>query len=409
MKKVLFSLVIALTLAGLPIDPSFLAGGTDSLAMAAVSPKVSVVKGEIERGTTLGAALSRVITNREIHELVESARPAYDLKNVKPGQPYRVSVDEDGQFRAFAYGIDELRTLRVSKRAEGLHADIASRSYESRVESAAGIIESSLFEAIDTIGEKTELALELSEIFGWDVDFNTSIQRGDIFRVVVEKFYLDGELRRYGKILAAEFVNSGRTILAVRFDGKDGSPAYYTPTGEPLKKAFLKSPLRFTRVSSRFTKSRFHPVLRYTRAHNGTDLAAPHGTPVRSIGHGTVISAGWAGGNGKLVVVRHANGYTSHYGHLSKINVRAGQRLSQGDIVGLVGSTGLATGPHLHYGIRRGGAWTDPMRIQGPPADPLRAEDMAAFKETAVSALKMLPARPVQRPTLRAATDAAVW
>ena len=131
--------------------------------------------------------------------------------------------------------------------------------------------------------------MELSEIFAWDIDFNTAIQRGDTFRVAVEKLYLDGELRRYGKVLAAEFVNSGRTLRAVRFEGKDGTAAYYEPSGEPLKKAFLKSPLRFTRVSSSFSRGRFHPVLHVTRAHNGTDLAAGHGTPVRAIGHGTVV------------------------------------------------------------------------------------------------------------------------
>ena len=153
----------------------------------------------------------------------------------------------------------------------------------------------------------------------------------------------------------------------------------------------LKSPLRFTRVSSSFSRGRFHPVLHRTRAHNGTDLAAPHGTPVRAIGHGTVLTAGVQGGYGKLVVVRHTNGYTSYYGHLSKILVRGGQRVSQNDLVGLVGATGLATGPHLHYGIMKSGAWADPMRIQSPPAEPLRAEDRPAFVLAAAQSTALLP------------------
>ena len=285
---------------------------------------------------------------------------------------------------------------------DGLHSDIASRQYEVRVGTAAGVIRSSLFETIDSIGEKDELAVELSEIFAWDVDFNTALRQGDTFRVAVEKLYLDGELRRYGKVLAAEFVNSGRTLKAVRFEGRDGRSAYYEPSGEPLKKAFLKSPLRFTRVSSRFSGGRFHPVLRVTRAHNGTDLAAGFGTPVRSISHGTVTAAGYQGGYGKLVSVRHANGYTSYYGHLSKILVRAGQRVSQSDLVGLVGATGLATGPHLHYGITRNGAWADPMRIQSPPAEPLRSEDRSDFEQLAAVSLARLPPPPL---TLRAAND----
>ena len=393
---------MAIGLAVLPIDASPFLGGTESLALAAITPKFSVVRGQIERGKTLAAALSRVISDREIHDLVQTARPSYDLKDVRPGQAFRVSLSEDGKLHTFAYAIDELRTLRVSKRVDGLHSDIASRQYEVRVGTAAGVIESSLFETIDSIGEKDELAMELSEIFAWDIDFNTAIQRGDTFRVAVEKLYLDGELRRYGKVLAAEFVNSGRTLRAVRFEGQDQTTAYYEPSGEPLKKAFLKSPLRFTRVSSSFSGGRFHPVLHVTRAHNGTDLAATYGTPVRAIGHGTVTTAGFESGYGNLVAVRHANGYTSYYGHLSKILVRAGQRVAQTDLVGLVGATGLATGPHLHYGIMRNGAWADPMRIQSPPAEPLRAEDRPAFQELAKVSLSQLPPQPVN---LRAAND----
>ena len=393
---------MATGLAGLPIEPSFFFGSTESVALAAITPRFSVVRGQIERGKTLAAALSRVVSDREIHDLVETARPHYDLKDVRPGQPFRVSLNEDGKLRTFAYAIDELRTLRVSRRVDGLHSDIAARQYEVRVGTAAGVIESSLFETIDEIGEKDELAMELSEIFAWDIDFNTAIQRGDTFRVAVEKLYLDGELRRYGKVLAAEFVNSGRTLRAIRFEGRDGTAAYYEPSGDPLKKAFLKSPLRFTRVSSSFSGGRFHPVLHVTRAHNGTDLSATYGTPVRAIGHGTVVSASFQSGYGNLVAVRHANGYTSYYGHLSKILVRAGGRVSQSDLVGLVGATGLATGPHLHYGIMRNGAWADPMRIQSPPAEPLRAEDRPAFQQLAEISLARLPPQPL---TLRAAND----
>jgi murein DD-endopeptidase MepM/ murein hydrolase activator NlpD len=402
LKKLFFCLVIATGLVGLPIDPSFFSGSAESVALAAVTPTFSVVRGRIERGKTLAAALSRVVSEREIHDLVESARPNYDLKDVRPGQPFRISLNEEGRLRSFAYAIDELRTLRVSKRGDGLHSDISARQYEVRSGTATGVIQSSLFETIDAIGEKDELAMELSEIFAWDIDFNTAIQRGDTFRVAVEKLYLDGELRRYGRVLAAEFVNSGRTLRAVRFEGPDGTSAYYEPSGEPLKKAFLKSPLRFTRVSSGFSQGRFHPVLHITRAHNGTDLAAGYGAPVRAIGHGTVTGAGYESGYGNLVSIRHANGYISYYGHLSKILVRAGQRVSQSDLVGLVGATGLATGPHLHYGIMRNGAWADPMRIQSPPAEPLRTEDRPAFLTVAATSLALLPPPPS---TLRAAND----
>lgn len=386
-----FSLAIATGLAGLPTEPSFFPGNAESLAMAAVTPRFSVIRGEIERGKTLASALSPSITDREIHDLVESARPRYDLKDVRPGQRFRLSLTEDKKLRTFAYAIDELRTLRVSRRIDGLHADVSSREYEVRLGAAQGVIESSLFETIDAIGEKDELAVELSEIFAWDIDFNTALRPGDTFKVAVEKFYLDGELRRYGKIRSAEFMNSGRTIRAVRFEGQDGIAAYYEPSGEPLKKAFLKSPLRFTRVSSRFSSGRFHPVLHVKRAHRGTDLQATTGTPVRAIGHGTVVSASYQAGYGNLVVIRHANGYASYYGHLSKILARAGQRVAQSDLVGLVGATGLATGPHLHYGITKNGVWADPMRIQSPPAEPLRPEDREAFRMACAESLALLP------------------
>lgn len=400
MKKLFFCFIIATGLVGLPVNPSFFSGSTESQAQAAVAPHFSVTRGVIERGKTLASTLSSFVGDREIHDLVEAAKSMYDLKDVRPGRPFRLSLNEGGKLRTFAYSIDELRTLRVSKRGDELHSDIAARQYVTRVETASGSIKSSLFETIDAMGERDELAMELAEIFAWDIDFNTAIQPGDTFRVVVEKLSLDGEVRRYGRVLAAEFVNSGRTLRAVRFESPDGRAAYYQPSGEPLKKAFLKSPLRFTRVSSGFSSGRYHPVLHYTRAHNGTDLAAGYGTPVRAIGHGTVVTAGFqAGGYGNLVVIRHSNGYTSYYGHLSKILVRGGARISQSDLVGLVGATGLATGPHLHYGIMKNGAWADPMRIQSPPAEPLRAEDRAVFGDIQAKVMALMPPVPINQRT----------
>lgn len=390
MKRFLLCLGVASGLLVLPVDPPLLSSSGETLALAAAGPKVAIMRGQIRAGENLAAALSQVISNREVHDLVEAARANYDLKDVRPGRPFRLSMDPNRRVRTFVYGIDELRTLRVGRREDGLHSEIASRQYETKTGIAGGVIESSLFETIDAIGEKDELAVELSAIFAWDIDFNTAIKRGDTFKVAVEKLYLDGELRGYGKILAAEFVNASCRLRAVRFEGRDGAAAYYGPSGEPLKKAFLKSPLPFTRVSSRFSLARFHPVLQITRAHNGTDLAAGYGTPVRAIGHGSVTSAGFDSGYGNLVVVRHANGYASYYGHLSRILVRAGQRVAQSDVLGLVGATGLATGPHLHYGVTKNGAWADPMRIVGPPAEPLRPEDRPSFSTIAARALGLL-------------------
>lgn len=383
MKKRAAFAIAGMMVFGLPIEPppffpAALAPTTRSLALAALGPQRTVIRGTIATRGTLASSLDAFVDRRQVHRLVESAKGVYDLGDVRSGRPFGMVLNDDGTVRSFAYSIDELKTLRLTSQSDTLIPELATRDYETRVETASGIIESSLFGTIDAMGERDELAIDLSEIFAWDIDFNTMIQRGDTFRVVLEKQYLDGTLRRYGRVLAAEFVNSGKTHTAVRFEGQSGV-GYYDAAGEPLKKAFLKSPLRFTRVSSRFSTGRFHPILQQTRAHNGTDLAAPHGTPVRAIGHGAVTSAGWQGGYGKVVVIRHPNGFTSLYGHLSRIDVHAGQRVSQNDLVGLVGSTGLATGPHLHFGMTKAGAWTDPMRVQSPPAEPLAESERSAF------------------------------
>jgi murein DD-endopeptidase MepM/ murein hydrolase activator NlpD len=239
-------------------------------------------------------------------------------------------------------------------------------------------------------GESDQLALDLADIFAWDVDFNTELQKGDSFRVAVEKLYLDGRFAKYGRILAAEFVRGERRLQAVRFEGERGA-GYYAPDGTPLRKAFLRSPLKFSRISSGFSTARRHPILHTVRAHLGVDYAAPTGTPVMAAADGVVTAAGWMGGYGKTVKLRHANGFETLYGHLSRINVRAGQRVSQGTCVGLVGRTGLATGPHLDYRMIRGGRFVNPLRVQSPPAEPIPAGERAAFDALKGERLALLP------------------
>jgi murein DD-endopeptidase MepM/ murein hydrolase activator NlpD len=362
-------------------------------ALAAALPPLRVVRGEIARNETLARALQGTLPAAAIHELVQAARPAYDLARLSVGHPFGLALLPDGTLAAFTYGIDELRTLRVRKQGEAWAADVLTRSYDTRVESAAGTITSSLFGAIEEIGEEDQLALDMADIFAWDVDFNTEIQRGDSFRVVVEKQYLDGRLARYGHILAAEFVRGERVLRALRFDAQRG-PGYYAPDGTPLRKAFLRSPLRFTRISSGFSTARLHPILKVVRAHPGIDYAAPAGTPVGASADGVVTQAGWSGGYGKMVRLRHANGFETLYGHLSRIDVRVGQRLSQGQRLGAVGATGLATAPHLDYRMLRNGSFVNPLRIQTPPAEPIAAEERGVFAEAAERALGLLQAVP---------------
>jgi murein DD-endopeptidase MepM/ murein hydrolase activator NlpD len=240
------------------------------------------------------------------------------------------------------------------------------------------VITSSLFGAVSAAGEEDQLALDLADIFAWDVDFNTELQKGDTFRVSVEKMYLDGRFVRYGRIHSAELVRGPRVIRAIYFESRHGS-GYFTPEGNPLRKAFLRSPLKFSRISSGFTHSRFHPILKTSRPHLGVDYAAPVGTPVRASGNGVVTHAGWSGGYGKTVKIRHPNGYETLYGHLSRIVVKVGQRVEQAEVIGNVGTTGLSTGPHLDYRMIKTGTYIDPLKLKSPPAEPVLAAERGAF------------------------------
>jgi murein DD-endopeptidase MepM/ murein hydrolase activator NlpD len=337
-----------------------------------------IVRGTVGHNDTLASVLDGLLSPVVLHQLVEAARPVHDLGRISVGRPFGLALGPDGLLRAFTYGIDELRTLRVVRHGEELSAELVTRDYETRTAVVAGAIEHSLFEAVEDQGEQDQLALDLADIYAWDVDFNTEIRSGDSFRVAVEKKYLDGAFVRYGRILAAEFVRGDRVLEALRHEGARG-PGYYDLDGRPLRKAFLRSPLRFTRISSRFSHSRLHPILRVRRPHLGVDYAAPIGTPVAAAADGVVTFAGWQGGYGRSVRLRHANGYETLYGHLSRIDVRRGQRVSQGQRIGAVGRTGLATGPHLDYRMRRDGRFVDPLRVQSPPAEPIPPKERAAF------------------------------
>ena len=360
---------------------------------AAVEQPARVLQGTVGRRATLGAMLRDTLSPAGVHRMVEASRPVYDLARISVGHPFGVTFGPDGLLAAFTYGIDELRTLRVTRKGESYQAEMVKREYEVRVASVQGQITSSLFGAVGAAGEDDQLALDLADIFMWDVDFNTELRKGDSFRVAVEKLSLDGRFARYGRILAAELVRGRRVLQAVRFDGKQG-PGYYMPDGRPMRKAFLRSPLRFTRISSGFTHARLHPILGVVRPHFGVDFAAPIGTPVRASADGVVTRAGADGGYGKVVRMRHANGYETLYGHLSRIDVKVGQRLIQGAVLGAVGMTGLATGPHLDYRMMKAGVFLNPLKVQSPPADPIAAEDEDAFQAARDHLLALLGPAP---------------
>jgi murein DD-endopeptidase MepM/ murein hydrolase activator NlpD len=382
---------------GLLLLPTHLQLFHESAGPASVSDAAAwrVLRGTIERNSTLAAALAGTLSPAGVHALVEASRPVYDLARISVGRPFGVVQDAEGLLLAFTYGIDELRTLRVTRRGEALEAEVVTRDYETRVATVEAEITASLFGAVEDAGEDDQLALDLADIFAWDVDFNTEIRQGDRFRVAVEKLLVDGRFSRYGRILAAEFVQGTRVLLAVRFDGVSSS-GYFDPAGTPLRKAFLRSPLKFSRITSRFSRARFHPILRETRPHLGVDYGAPAGTPVVAAAGGVVRLAGSRAGYGKTVRLRHANGFETLYGHLSRIEVAPGQRVSQGQRIGAVGRTGLATGPHLDYRMLRNGAFVDPLKVQLPPAEPLAAAERPAFESARAERLALLP--PPARP-----------
>ena len=282
----------------------------------------------------------------------------------------------------------------------GLKADVLQNPLEMRMRTVRGVIDSSLFEAVAAAGAHDQTAVALADIFGWDIDFVLDVRQGDAFVVTYPEIYRDGVYVRDGPIQAAEFVNNGRDFRAVRYTDPDGGSHYYTPEGKSLHKAFLRTPVEFTRVSSRFNSARYHPILNLIRAHKGVDYAAPMGTPVRAAGDGRIRFAGRKGGYGNVVEIEHSSSVVTVYGHLSRFarGTRVGAHVTQGVVIAYVGMTGLATGPHLHYEYRVNGVFKNPQTVALPGASPIEARWREDF--LAKSAPLLLSLEPVAGPML---------
>jgi murein DD-endopeptidase MepM/ murein hydrolase activator NlpD len=313
-------------------------------------------------------------------ELIRDARPVYDLSRVRAGNPVTLVTTGSGVLRKVSYQIDQDHVLRITRGPQRFQARIQNIPYVVTVTGVSGVVEDSLFQAVNNQGESDQLALDIADIFGWDIDFNTETRPGDRFAVVVEKKALYGRFVGYGRMLAAEYDNAGRRYQAVLFHDRDGRAAYYRPDGKSLQKAFLRSPLRFAaRITSRFSYHRYHPILHHYRAHLGTDYGAPVGSAVQAVSDGTVVEAGWHGEGGREVCLRHAQGYKTYYLHLSRILVHVGQHVEQGQIIARSGESGLATGPHLHFAITHNGRFMNFLGMHLPPARAVARQDWDAF------------------------------
>ncbi|MFQ5469891.1 MAG: peptidoglycan DD-metalloendopeptidase family protein [Gammaproteobacteria bacterium] len=336
----------------------------------------------VKKGDTLSHIFKRNgISAQQLQNLLASTEKKSALRNLYPGDTLDIKVDSSRRLLALRYDVDESSTLKINRVQDKFINELVSHPVEKRSAVAKGTIDSSLFLAAQRAGLSDNLTMELAGIFGWDIDFVLDIRKGDSFSVIYEELYSRGEKLRDGKILAAEFTNRGKSYYALRYTDNDQHTDYYDKNGRSLRKAFLRSPVDFSRISSKFSLGRKHPVLNTIRAHKGVDYAAPRGTPIKATSDGKIVHRGRKGGFGNTIILQHGSSYSTLYAHLSGYarGIVRGKRVKQGQIIAYVGSTGLATGPHLHYEFRVNGVHRDPLTVKLPDAAPLAKKYSSDF------------------------------
>lgn len=340
----------------------------------------------VQRGDSVSSLLNNlgVRDGRLLAFLYADPNANIFFRQLAPGKSISAVVSPDGQLLSLLFPLngDSETALRITGTDDGFYSQINTLSYDTRIVSQSATIRHSLFGAADEAGIPDDVSIRLADIFGGEIDFHRDLRKGDSFTVVYEIAESSGKPTRIKRILAAEFINDGKAHHAFLFRHDDGKEGYYSANGESLRKAFLRSPLEFSRITSGFSKARYHPVLREVRAHRGIDYAAPIGTRVRATGDGTIGFAGTQGGYGKVISIRHPGNKVTVYGHLSGFaqGIQTGKRVAQGDTIGFVGATGLATGPHLHYEFRVDGTHRNPLAIVLPPATPLPEAALPVFR-----------------------------
>ena len=362
-------------------------GGSVSLAALDETDWESV---QVKSGQTLDAIFRQQgYSISLLHQILALNGETKGLTKIRPGDVFDFERDENGQFRQMRYALGEDRYLHVHKDGDTLSAEVQQREIIAELAETEGEIQSSLFLAAKKAGLGDAMIMKLANIFGWDIDFVLDIREGDRFMLVYEKLYREGEYLRDGRILAATFINQGERFQAVWFEQGDVAD-YFAPDGRNMKKAFLRAPLNFSYISSGFNPRRMHPVLKRIRPHNGIDYYAPRGTPVYSAGDGTVIRSAYSKANGHHVFVKHAGSIVTKYLHFTKRTVKQGQKVKQGQTIGTVGSTGLVTGPHLHYEFVVNGVHRNPRTVPLPKVEPLEGGLLAAFQQQSAPMLTHL-------------------
>lgn len=337
----------------------------------------------IQSGDSLAKVFSSLgLSARTLYDIMQSSSETKALKHVVPGHELRFAFDHEEQLQTLVYDINQTTQLTVQRTALGFDAQIEQKPIETVVTSASTTVKDSLFLDGKEAGLSDKTLMEMANLFGWDIDFAMDLREGDSFAIIYEARYLDGERIKDGPILAAEFVNQKRTYRAIRYTDAKGHSEYFSPEGNSMRKTFLRTPIELARISSRFNLKRKHPVLNRVRAHKGVDYAAGTGTPIRVTGDGKITFRGVKGGYGRVVVVQHGQKYSTLYAHMSKYGkFKKGSTVHQGQVIGYVGQSGLATGPHLHYEFRVNGVHTNPLTVKVPDAAPIRKQLLADFKK----------------------------
>ena len=347
-------------------------------------PKNSWSEYTIKSGDNLARIFKqKKLSASTLHKIIHSSEQNKALTKIKPGQQIRFLQDSSNAFLALEYAIDRVKTLSIRTiDGDTFNTSIIEKPVKITHVTAAGSINNSLFYDAKQAGLSDRTIMQLANIFGWDIDFAQNLRQGDSFSLLYEAKYIDGKRIENGSILAAEFINRGETFQAVRFVDNKGHAEYFSPKGKSMRKTFLRNPIDFARVSSHFNLRRKHPVLNRIRAHKGVDYAASTGTPIKATGNGKITYRGIKGGYGRVVIIQHGQKYSSLYAHMSKYGrQKKGSYVKQGQVIGYVGKSGLATGPHLHYEFRINGVHRNPLTAKFPSAKPINKKTFAQFKQ----------------------------